>query len=270
MKRRIFFAVLLIAAAWVAGRVVTHRTASAVGGAGRDETRETFTLEPGATVEVRGVNGPVVVETSDATTAAEVHVVRTARSASDLEYGRVAVEARGGRLVVRGGGNVRGLWRWLWGVGPVRQEVTLRLPRRVDFQASGVNGRVVVGEVAGSLELTGVNGGVDVMGAGGRASLHGINGGVGLTAARLGEDGVHLGSINGGVELRLARDANADVEITGLNGGVSMELPNVTSQERPRHNRSRYSARLGAGGPSVEMNGVNGSVRFVAAPTPAN
>jgi hypothetical protein len=268
MKRRIFFAILLIAAAWVAGRVVTSRNAASGAGEGRDEFNQTYTLQAGATVEVRGINGPVTVETSE-TSAAEVRVVRTSRSASDLEYGKVTVEATGSGLVVRGGGNVRGFWRRLWGIGPVRQEVTLRLPRRVDFQASGVNGRVGVGEVEGSVEMSGINGRVESAGAGSHAEFNGINGGVTLAASRLPRSGVEMSGINGGVEFRLGQGVGADVEITGLNGGVTMDLPNVTSEERSRHHRSRYNARIGSGGTSVEMHGINGSVRFVPA-APAN
>ena len=130
MKGRIFVVILLVAGAAVAGRWV-NRSVSPRAAAGRDKTRQTFRLEPGARVEVSRINGAVEVTTSETDTA-EVRVVRTADSAEDLEYGRVAVEGSPEYLSVTGEREgARGLWHWLQGGGRVRQQVTLALPRCV-------------------------------------------------------------------------------------------------------------------------------------------
>ena len=262
MKRRIFFAILLIAAAWVAGRWMSGRHASEGGASGREEINRTFELRPGARVEVRGINGPVTVETTDAMTA-EVHVVRSAKSDSDLKYQKVYVEQTSSGLVVRGEGSARGFWRRIFGGGPVRQEVTLKLPRGASFAAHGINGPVRAGEVGGAFELTGINGSVELAQEAARAQLSGINGEVSYTFARLGDGGVEMSGINGNVEFRLKEAADADVEINGLNGGVTFNLPNVTSQERSRG--SHVSARFGAGGADLDMSGINGNVKFLTA-----
>jgi len=260
MKRRIFFAILLIAAAWFAGRHFTSRHQSAAEGAGRDEIHETFELRPGARVEVRGINGNVTVETSPGTTA-EVHVVRTADSGAALADRRVSVEQTSAGLVVRGEKRGGGWWRRIFGGGgQAREEVTLRVPRRVNLETHAVNGRVAVGEIDGSVEVGGVNGSVELAQASVRAEVNGVNGQVSLTLDRAGERGVGMSGINGDVEFRLRESLNADVEITGQNGGVTLNVPNVTRQERP--DRSRMSARLGAGGTPVRLSGVNGNVRF--------
>src|ERR1044071_8731912 len=128
MKGRIFLVVLLVGAAAFAGRWVNRSTSASPEGARREETHQTFRLYPGARVEVGRINGAVTVKTAD-TDAAEVHVVRTAPSAEDLEYKRVTVEASSSSLEVRGERNgVPSLWHRLWnGGGDVRQEVTLVL-----------------------------------------------------------------------------------------------------------------------------------------------
>ena len=261
MKTRIFFAVLLIAAAAFAGRWVNRTVGPRASGATRDETRQTFRLDPGARVEVGKINGAVEVRTGD-TDAAEVHIVRTAGSAEDLEYGLVNVDCSPSSLVVRGersGGG--GLWHRIWnGGGHVRQEVTLTLPRRVEFSASHVNGAVSVGELEGSVEVSHVNGRVEVAQSSGRSEIRHVNGGVKVGVSGLGADGMEVERVNGNVEIRLRRLVDADVEAEGHNGALSLNVPNVTMQERL--NRSYTRARFGTGGVPFDIRRVNGNIRF--------
>ncbi|HEX8292752.1 MAG TPA: hypothetical protein VF570_13410, partial [Pyrinomonadaceae bacterium] len=234
MKGRIFVVVILVAAAAFAGRWVNRAGVSAnPDGARREETRQTFRLEPGARVEVGRINGAVTVKTAD-TDSAEVHIVRTGSSAEDLEFGRVSVEASESSLVVRGERNGgRSLWHRFWnGGGRVRQEVTLVLPRRVELSAGHVNGSVSVGEVEGPVEVSHVNGRVEVAQSSGRSEVSHVNGGVKFGVARLGEEGMDIAHVNGNVELRLNQLVNADVEANHHNGALSLNVPNVTMQER--------------------------------------
>lgn len=261
MKARIFLAVLLVAAAAVAGRWVTRMNTPHV--SKQEETRQSGRLDAGARVEVSGINGSVEVGTADTDTA-EVRVVRTADDADDLEYHKVTVELTSSSVVVRGerdGGH--GFWRWLWGGGgQVKQEVTLTLPRRVEFAARGVNGPVRVGEVEGSVAVEGVNGRVEVAQSSGHAEVKGVNGGVKLGVASLGPQGLEIKGVNGNIEVRFKEQVNADIEVKGQNGGLALDVPNVTTQER--QNFSNMRARLGTGGSPIEIKGVNGQVRFTS------
>ena len=261
MKGRIFVVVLLVAAAAFAGRWVNRAVSSNPNGARREETHQTFKLDPGARVEVGKINGAVNVKTADTDTA-EVHIVRTANSPDDLEFGRINVEASPSSLVVRGernGGS--GLWHRLWnGGGQVRQEVTLVLPRRVELSAGHVNGSVSVGEVEGPVEVSHVNGRVEVAQSAGRAEVSHVNGGVKFGISQLGEEGMAVSHVNGNIEVRLSQLVNADVEAEGHNGSLVLNVPNVTMQERL--NRSYTRARFGTGGTPVQINHVNGNVRF--------
>src|ERR687886_2316253 len=259
MKCRIFLVVLLVVAAAVAGRWVTRMRSPHV--SKQEETRQSGRLDPGARVEVRGINGSVEVRTSD-TDAADVRVVRTAEDAADLEYHKVTVELTPSSVVVRGesdGG--RGFWRWFWGGGGhVKQEVTLILPRRVELLTKGVNGPVRVGEVDGSVEVEGVNGRVEVAQSLGRSAVKGVNGSVKFGVAQLGAQGMEIKGVNGNVEVRFKENVNADIDVKGQNGGLTLNVPNVTMQERQSFSNMR--ARLGAGGSPIEIKGVNGNVRF--------
>lgn len=260
MKGRIFVAVLLVAAAALAGRWVNRASSPHVGR--QEETRQTFRLEPGARVEVAGINGSVEVTTYEGD-AAEVQVVRAAEDADDLEYGRVAVDGTPTYLSVRGersGG--RGLLRWLLGGGSVRQQVRLQLPRRVDFSVSGVNGPVRVGELDGAVEVIHVNGRVDVAQSSGRFEVQHVNGNVTLGVTRPGPQGLDVAHVNGNVEIRLKQAVDADVEVQRQNGNLSLDVPNVTMQER--QSRSSARARIGNGGSPFQISRVNGNVRFVS------
>lgn len=266
MKARIFLVVLLVIAAAVAGRWVTRMNTPRV--SKQDETRQTGRLDAGARVEVSGINGSVEVNTADTDTA-EVRVVRTAEDAADLEYHKVTVELTSSCVSVHGeNGGGRGFWRWLWGGGgPVKQEVTLTLPRRVELLTKGVNGPVRVGEVEGPVDVEGVNGRVEVAGSVGRSEVKGVNGGVKLGVARLDTRGLEVKGVNGSVEIRFREQVNADIDVKGQNGGLALNVPNVTMQER--QNFSNMRARLGSGGSPIEIKGVNGQVRFES-DAPAN
>lgn len=221
----------------------------------RDEFRQSYQLAPGAAVRVSGINGSVTVETSSGNTA-EVYVLRSARTRADLEQRRVIVEQTAGGLVIRGendkGEGRRG--------NDVRQRVELRLPRRIDFTASGINGRTTVGEVDGPVKISGVNGRVEVGQALGYTELSGINGSVGVTLAQVGERGIRVSGVNGSVELRFADALNADLSVSGINGAIDVNMPNLTIQGKV--SRSSLSGRIGQGGAPVTVSGINGRVRL--------
>ncbi|HEX8285678.1 MAG TPA: hypothetical protein VF588_20145 [Pyrinomonadaceae bacterium] len=261
MKARIFLAVILVAAAAFAGRWMNRAVSTGTGNT-REETRQTFRLDPGARVEIGSINGTVEVRTADTDTA-EVHIVRTASTAEDLEYNRVNVDGSPSSLVVRGerGGGGGSLWHRLWnGGGRARQEVTLVLPRRVDLSASHVNGAVSVGELEGAVEVSHVNGRVEVAQSSGRSEVSHVNGGVRVGVTRLGDEGLEVEHVNGNIEIRLKQLVNADVEAEGHNGALTLNVPNVTMQERL--NRSYTRARFGTGGTPVNVSHVNGNIRF--------
>ena len=272
--KRLIIVVLLVGIAAVAGIVRSYSKAGysvseipeAVSGESksqgnlRDEIRKNFDLSPGARVEVEGINGSVNVETADVKTA-ELYVERLAKSPESLARRKIVIENTPNSLTVRGkSGNV-GFFGRLFGSSPT-EKVTLKLPRQVNFVASGVNGAVVVGEIDGAVEVTGVNGRVDVARATGNAEFRGINGNVSVAFSRLDNDGVRLTGVNGNIELRLAEGVSAELEAHGMNGNVVSDLPDFTL-EKAKH--GNYHARVGSGGNSISASGINGNIRLTRA-----
>ena len=226
----------------------------------RDEFRQSYTLAAGSAVRLSGINGAVDVETASGN-AAEVYVVRTARNKSDLDYHKIIVEQTASGLVVRGEKENNSYGRDN-DRRQVRQRVTMRIPRNVDFTASGINGRATVGEIEGPVKLSGINGRVDVAQARGYTDISGINGSVTMLITQLTERGIRVSGVNGSVNLKFSDALNADLSVTGINGAVSTEgLPNVTVQGRI--SRQNFNARIGAGGAPINVSGVNGSVRLM-------
>jgi hypothetical protein len=286
MKLKIFIALLLVAGAWLAGRVYINSKSDAgaetaenhavagerapgggviseEGGASVQRINESYRLAPGARVEVRGINGPVEITTGEGDTA-EIQIEARADDAKVLERGKIKVEHANDRLVVRGpeNGGGGGFLSWITGrSGRAKHNVKLLLPRRVMLSASGVNGRVRIGELEGRLDVTGVNGSVEVASAAGGAEVSGVNGSVAFALARLGDEGVQVSGVNGRVELRLAPTINADVDVSGINGRVNNELTNASVGDE---GRGRFSARVGTGGPLIQMSGINGGVTLAS------
>jgi DUF4097 and DUF4098 domain-containing protein YvlB len=277
MKIKIFIVLVAVVLAWFAGRSIKGGgenivasvqqqmqgggdDAAAQHGSSERRINESYELADGARVEVHGINGPVTIEAVEGNTA-EVSVTSTAGSMTDLNNSQITVEHTDSSLIVRGkGSNGGGFWKWLRGGGATKHNVTLKVPRNVELTARGTNGRVTIGEMEGSVQVSGVNGRVEIGGARGRAEVNGINGGVALTITELSKEGAKVNGINGGVELRLGSEVNADLNLNGINGSITVEAPNVEVQEQKR---SKLRARIGTGGASIKANGINGGVRIV-------
>jgi DUF4097 and DUF4098 domain-containing protein YvlB len=230
----------------------------------REESRESYKLQPGSRVSVKGINGTVGVETADVETA-EVHIVREARRREHLERHKVIVEHTESSLSIRGendsGGGLLSLFR------PrvdVRQIVTLKLPRRVEFRTGGVNGAVNIGLIDGPVAVSGVNGRVEVGKSAGTVRFSGINGSVTATVASLGDEGMRVNGINGPVELRLAPGIDADVTVRGLNGRIDNDLSELVVDDS--QSKRGLKGRLGKGGSAINISGVNGNLRLTSAP----
>jgi len=272
MKLKIFIVVVAVVVAWVAGRGIKSAGQGLVasvqqeaqnetqGGSSEQRINESFALNEDARVDVQGINGPVTVEAIDGNTA-EVRIVSTAGSAGDLAGQRLTVEHTDSSLVIRGKGNHNGgFWKWMRGGGEVRHAVVLRLPRRVVLATRGTNGKVIIGDMEGAVQVSGVNGRVEIGRADGGAEVSGVNGGVTVTILELGAKDMKVNGVNGSVELRLGGNLNADLNANGVNGSLTIEAPNVEVQEQKR---SKLRARIGTGGAGIKVNGVNGGVRIV-------
>jgi hypothetical protein len=229
----------------------------------REEIRKSFELQPGARIEVQGINGKIDIQTSD-TKIAEVYVVRTAGSRDSLTIREVTVEQTATGLLVKSRQVRHGFWQHLFGTDP-REDVTIKAPRQIALALKGINGRVTTGDIEGSLEAKGINGRVELGQSTDSAEVSGINGDVSLVLTKLGSQGARVSGVNGAIELKLASGLNADLIAHGMNGSVRSELSDVNIEKDQFG--SHYSARIGSGGAPINISGINGNVRLTRAVT---
>lgn len=271
--KRVFVVVILVVAAailglWRTSGGVRQGLSRVVGasneqsqGEVREEIRKSFELQPGARVEVIGINGKVDVQTSDTKTA-EVYVLRTAGSRDALARREVTVEQTSTGLLVRGKQVSHGFWEHLFGT-KANEEVTIKAPRQIVLALRGINGRVTSGDIDGAVEVKGINGRVELGQANDSAEISGINGNISVGLNKLNNFGVRVSGVNGSIELRLASGINADLTAKGMNGSVRSEIPDVTVDKDQY--RSHYSAKIGSGGAPITISGINGNVRLTRA-----
>lgn len=273
--KRILVVILLVVLAGVAGVVVRSSSSdsgtfaelrqltshSAAQDTAKDVNRQSFTLSPGARVEVGGINGPVTIETSADVKSADVQIERFASSQEALNRRQIKIESDGNSLRIQGETTEHNLLAKLFG-SKASEKVTLKLPRQVVLFVKGVNGAVLVGEIDGAVDVGGVNGKVEVANAAGMATFKGINGNVVAGIKSIEQDGVTLKGINGNIELKLPADVNADFEASGMNGRVIADMPDVAIDKQKHGN---YWARIGTGGRGITAKGINGNIRLTRA-----
>jgi hypothetical protein len=282
MRRVLIVVILVVAAAalgmWRSHGGIRQGLSKAVGmssddsqGEVRQEIRKSFEMQPGARVDVQGINGAVEIQTSDTKTA-DVYALRTANSSEALNRREFIIEQTANGLLVRAQKSRNlGFWERLWGLGHnPNEQVTIKAPRQIALSIKGVNGRVTSGDIDGPLEVKGINGGVELGQVTESAEISGINGNISVGFKQLGDRGARVSGVNGNIELRFASTVNADLTAKGMNGSVHSEIPEVAVDKNDHG--SRYSARIGNGGAPITISGINGNVRLthatsVAGPT---
>ena len=219
----------------------------------RDESRQSYRLDPGSRVELNSVSGHVTIETH-AGNEVDVHIVRKARTREDLRCREFNVAATGNSLRLDGSDN-RGECRNV----QVQQTVNMRLPRSVNLEVASVSGHVKVGGIDGSVKMTSISGHATVREAAGEASFTSISGHVSVNLSRLGGRGIRMSSISGNIDVGLPENANADWRVSSISGEVIADAPGVTVQ---KIGPSSYEGRVGSGGTDMTFSSISGNVRF--------
>jgi hypothetical protein len=217
----------------------------------RDEFRQTYRLARGAQVEVRDINGPLEIQTTDGDSA-EVYVERLARTKDDLEYFKVTVENAGATFRVyteQPPEEVRNHVN-------VRHRAVLKVPRPAELTVRNINGQARIGEIDGPAHIGNINGRLEVGHIAGFAELTNINGSISITLERLGERGINMRNINGSINFRFLDQPNANLDFEMFNGTVESSL--TTSVQKKT--RSSFRGQIGAGGAPITGSHINGAV----------
>lgn len=232
----------------------------------KDEFRWSGRIAPGATLEIKGVNGRIVASAS-AGREIELVAVKRGRRQDPKEVEIAFVEHAGGLTVCavypsRDGGRPNDCQPGRSGRMNVRNndvqvEFTLKVPAGVSFVARTVNGSVRTRQLDGNVEAYTVNGSVRVD-ALGHAQAETVNGSIRAVLGRADwSDPLAFRTVNGSVRVVLPASADVDVRVETVNGQIETQFP---LNEPAKRTRRELQGRIGSGGRELRIKTVNGSV----------
>jgi hypothetical protein len=259
--------------------------APAVGLEARDSEQRSFEL---AAIDGRrfllidNVNGSISVRAGGDRVELALEKVYRAPSAAALERARresrLTVEQEPGRLALVQDGEFRcdrSARRRLCEADAeergyeVEFDWTLTVPADLDLEVRTVNGgSVEVAGVRGRVEAANVNGAVRLTGLRGATRAATVNGDVEASFDAVPPGELAFASVNGELDLAFPAGFGAELSAHTLNGEVLTDFPFQALAPSPaaaRDGRGRYrlsggGVRLGAGGPRLECETVNGDI----------
>jgi hypothetical protein len=241
--------------------------ASSASGQAQAQNPQTWkgTILQGSALEIKGVNGGITAAAS-AGAEAEVSAVMRGRRNNPAEVKLDILQHADGVTICAvypstdgrpnecqpgdgGRMNVRD--------NDVTVAFTVRVPPGVRFIGKTVNGDVRAEGLSAPVLVTTVNGDASFS-----TSAHGeassVNGSItGAMGSTMWNDGLRFRSVNGSVSLDLPPDASTDVDVSTVNGSISTDFPMTIAG---RINPKRLNGTIGAGGRTMSIETVNGSV----------
>jgi hypothetical protein len=235
------------------------------GVAAAEDFRWAKTLAPGQTVEIKGVNGAVDAGPASGSEV-EVTAVKHGRRSNPDSVRIEVVEHAGGVTVCAvypGVGRRQNECR-AGGDGSdshdndVEVHFTVKVPRGVNLSATTVNGEVHVRDLESDVEANSVNGSVEVSTTG-RAVAETVNGSIEANAGRADWTGsAAFRTVNGSITVTLPASTSAEVHASSMNGDISTDFPLEARGRR----KNRMSGTIGAGGRTLELQTINGSIEL--------
>jgi hypothetical protein len=158
----------------------------------------------------------------------------------------------------------------------VKYDFKVRVPERINLKVKTVNeGTVHVEGVRGDYSVGNVNGPIDMEEVAGSGRVQTINGRVRVTFRENPTQDSEFTTINGNVDLYFAPKLAADFRFKTMQGEIysdfSMtEIPLQSGKAERRDGKfvfraDRYTgARVGAGGPEIKLENLNGDLRVLA------
>lgn len=233
----------------------------------QEEFRWSGTLSAGELLEIKGVNGPLEVT---AAAGDEVEIVATkAGRRNDPSTVRIDVLEHGdGVTLCAVYPTPAGEEANRCGLGEdgrnavrrndVRVRWEVRVPDGVRFRGRTVNGGVEVSGLTDQVDVATVNGDV-LVATRGFASARTVNGSIRARMDGQATGAASFETVNGSIELDVDDGLDAELDAGWLNGALDAEIPFAASG---RMGRRSARGTLGAGGPTLKVRTVNGSIRI--------
>jgi hypothetical protein len=156
----------------------------------------------------------------------------------------------------------------------VTYNFTIHVPHETGLRLRTVNGEVKTDDTRGKFDVRGVNGSVTMTGITGYGTLHTVNGRTAVSFRESPKQASDFQTVNGAIEASFPPNFSADLRLKTVNGQAYTDfdatalLPS-TAQAGARSNgkfvyKSNHtsSVRIGAGGPELTFETVNGDIRI--------
>lgn len=242
-----------------------------------DEFRWSGNIPAGSAVEIRGINGEII---ADSTNGSEVQVVALKRSRrSDVNSVQIkVVQHAGGVTICALYPNDEGAYPSSCGFDAERSDrtressqsvkvrnndvnvdFTVHVPARVSFIGKTINGGISATSLSGNVVARTVNGGIKISTTG-YAEATTVNGEI---TARFSDaswpSSLSFKTVNGEISLDLPANVSAAVEAQTLNGTINSDFPlEVTNLK----GRKYVKATIGSGGRELVLQTLNGSINL--------
>lgn len=157
----------------------------------------------------------------------------------------------------------------------VRMDFQVQVPHNIALKLNTVNGgHVQVKNVAGNYSVHNVNGGIEMADIAGSGNARTVNGGVKVVFSENPRENSNFASVNGSIDLEFVRNLSADFRLKTLNGDMFTDFPMTALSARAAEGEShdgrfvfhadRFTGgRVGAGGPEIKAESINGSIRIM-------
>lgn len=221
-------------------------------------------LAPGQTITIKGVNGGIHAEAA-AGSAIEVSAVKKARH-SDPNLVKVEMVPGADGVTICAVYPDDGSAPNTCGSGSgyhmntrdndVEVEFTVKVPAGIRLSANTVNGSIVAQSLQSEVAAHTVNGSINVSTTQ-LAEAHTVNGSIHATMGDGAATALDFSTVNGNIELTLPSTLNADVHAKTVSGAITSDFQVAVSGRIGRHS---LDGRIGAGGRSLKLSTVNGTI----------
>jgi DUF4097 and DUF4098 domain-containing protein YvlB len=135
------------------------------------------------------------------------------------------------------------------------------VPRNADLSLKTHNGGISIADIRGNIQFDALNGGVNLKNLAGDVEGTTQNGGLNITLAGNRWDGAKLDArtTNGGVNVSMPASYNAHFETATVNGHLNANF-DMTVHGNLSELSKKMSTDIGAGGPTIHVETVNGGV----------
>lgn len=215
--------------------------------------KQTYPLNADGTIHLENVNGDIDIAAWDKNEVS-LEAEKKGRTDEDLTKVTLEIDSSPSKLRIKTKYAKTGLFGNI--NASVRYKLMVPAGARL-AKIDTVNSDITVTGVRGPVDLDIVNGSITATGLAANARLDSVNGRLRAEFASLeGVTEVKLDSVNGSVSVTLPKDAGARIDADTVNGRISVDQ----SVKLGKVGRRTFTGQIGAGGPEINLETVNGSI----------